>query len=191
MKKRVVIAMIASMAFAVTAWGAETEYSGTLCGISKRNVLYSTSDLTVLSLETWGIQPSESTFEPWKNASVHCVGYGRITQGKLSSTGSCLWTDPTGDIFIGEFQAVPDKPGIWTFLSGTGKWQGIKGGGEFHPVSRGKTFPTEPSLSAMATPASTHCRKCRPRGIGAVARSLAALIGVVSAGSRSCYAPTT
>jgi hypothetical protein len=106
MKKRVVIAMIASMAFAVTAWGAETEYSGTLCGISKRNVLYSTSDLTVLSLETWGIQPSESTFEPWKNASVHCVGYGRITQGKLSSTGSCLWTDPTGDIFIGEFQAV-------------------------------------------------------------------------------------
>ena len=141
MKKRVVIAMIASMAFAVTAWGAETEYSGTLCGISKRNVLYSTSDLTVLSLETWGIQPSESTFEPWKNASVHCVGYGRITQGKFSSTGSCLWTDPTGDIFIGEFQAVPDKPGIWTFLSGTGKWQGIKGGGEFHPVSRGKDFP--------------------------------------------------
>jgi hypothetical protein len=50
-------------------------------------------------------------------------------------------TDPTGDIFIGEFQAVPDKPGIWTFLSGTGKWQGIKGGGEFHPVSRGKDFP--------------------------------------------------
>ena len=117
MKKHVVMAMIASMAFAVTAWGAEMEYSGTLCGISKRNVLYSTSDLTVLSLESWGIQPSESTFEPWKNSNVHCVGYGRITQGKFSSTGSCLWTDPTGDMFIGEFQAVPDKPGIWTFLS--------------------------------------------------------------------------
>ena len=36
---------------------------------------------------------------------------------------------------------MPDKPGIWTFLSGTGKWQGIKGVGEFHPVSRGKDFP--------------------------------------------------
>jgi hypothetical protein len=84
MKKRVVMAMIASMAFAVTAWGAEMEYSGTFCGIQKRNVLYSTSDLTVLSLESWGIQPSESTFEPWKNASVHCVGYTRTTQGDRS-----------------------------------------------------------------------------------------------------------
>lgn len=53
MKKRVVMAMIASMAFAVMAWGAEMEYSGTFCGIQKRNVLYSTSDLTVLSLESW------------------------------------------------------------------------------------------------------------------------------------------
>lgn len=68
------------------------------------------------------------------------MGYSRITQGKLSATGSCLWTDPTGDTFIGEFLGVPDKPGIWTFLSGTGKWQGIKGGGQFQPVSRGKDF---------------------------------------------------
>jgi hypothetical protein len=36
---------------------------------------------------------------------------------------------------------VPDKPGIWTFLSGTGKWQGIKGVSELHPVSRSKDFP--------------------------------------------------
>jgi hypothetical protein len=101
MRKHVVMAMIASMALAGTAWGTEMEYSGTLCGIQKRNVLYPTSDLTVLSVESWGIQPSESTFEPWKNASVHCVGYGRITQGKFSSTGSCLWTDLAGDTFIG------------------------------------------------------------------------------------------
>jgi|SRR6516164_695688 hypothetical protein len=26
-------------------------------------------------------------------------------------------------------------------LSGTGKWQGIKGGGQYQPVSRGKNFP--------------------------------------------------
>lgn len=51
MKKRIVMAMIASMAFAATASGAEMEYSGTLCGIQKRNVLYSTPDLTVLSLQ--------------------------------------------------------------------------------------------------------------------------------------------
>ena len=33
--------MIASMAFGVTAWEAEVEYSGTFCGIQRRNVLYS------------------------------------------------------------------------------------------------------------------------------------------------------
>jgi hypothetical protein len=141
MNKRAVVTTIAAMTFAMTAWGAEMEYSGTFCGIRKSTVLYSTPDLSVLSSESWGIQPSESTFEPWKNASVHCVGYVRITQGKASSTGSCLWTDPTGDTFIGEFQGVPDKAGIWTFLSGTGKWQGIKGGGQWQPVNRGKDFP--------------------------------------------------
>ena len=36
----------------------------------------------------------KSKFEPWKNATVHCVGYTRITQGKLGSTGSC----PSGPI---------------------------------------------------------------------------------------------
>jgi hypothetical protein len=140
MKKRVVMAAIVSLAFAVTAWAAEMEYGGTFCSHQKPTVLYSTPDLTVVSVESWGIETPTSTSDPWKNASVHCVGYVRITQGKMSSTGSCLWTDPTGDAFIGEFQGVPDKPGIWTFLSGTGKWQGIKGGGQFQPVSRGRGF---------------------------------------------------
>ncbi len=33
MKKRGFMAMIASMAFAVTAWAAEMDYSGTWCGL--------------------------------------------------------------------------------------------------------------------------------------------------------------
>jgi hypothetical protein len=142
MKKRVVIAAITSMAFAVTAWGAEMDYSGTWCGHQKRTVLYSTPDLMVVASESWGILTPTSTSDPFQNASMHCVGYSRITQGKLSLINSCLGTDPTtGDTYIVESQAVPDKPGIiWTFLSGTGKWQGIKGGGGAQLVSRAKDF---------------------------------------------------
>ena len=106
MKKRAVMITIASLAFAVTAWGAEVEYKGTFCGHQKRTMLYSTPDLTVLSSENWAIEAPTSTPDPLKNASVHCVGYVRITQGKASSTGSCLWTDPAGDTAIGEFQGI-------------------------------------------------------------------------------------
>jgi hypothetical protein len=52
MKNRAVVTMIALVAFTVTAWGAETEYSGTFCQFQKSTALYSTPDLTVLSVES-------------------------------------------------------------------------------------------------------------------------------------------
>ncbi|HET7344218.1 MAG TPA: hypothetical protein VFL90_22325 [Methylomirabilota bacterium] len=154
MNKPILTLTMALLALAVTASAADLEYSGTFCGHARNTVLYAGPDLTVVTWESWGIQTPESTFEPWKNASVRCVGYGRVADGKMTSTGSCLWTDSTGDTFIGEFQGVPDKPGVWRFLSGTGKWKGITGGGQYQPVSRGKNF-----ADATAATCTTHSGK--------------------------------
>lgn len=133
MGKRILIAAFALAAFASAAWAAE-EYGGTFCGHVKRNVLESNADLTVVATETWAIQTPTSTFKPWENATVHCVGYQRILQGKFSGKGSCRWVDSTGDMFIGESEDQPGKPGVWTFLGGTGKWTGIQGSGTYQRI---------------------------------------------------------
>ena len=121
-----------------TVGAAETEYSGTWCGSAKRIVLESNPDVTVAMFDNVGIQTPNSTFKPWENATVHCMGYSRSMQGKLTQKGACRWTDATGDTFTGEYEQVPDKPPVWTFLAGTGKWKGIKGGGSYRVVSVGK-----------------------------------------------------
>ena len=121
-----------------TVGAAETEYSGTWCASAKRTVLESNPDVTVTMIDSLGIQTPNSTFKPWENATVHCMGYYRSMQGKLTQKGACRWTDATGDTFTGEYEGTPDKPPVWTFLAGTGKWKGIKGSGTYRYVTAAK-----------------------------------------------------
>jgi hypothetical protein len=121
------------------AQATEADYTGlTACGLNKLTTLIAGPDLTVYSWEFKGIVPPESTFKPLQNATVHCVGYGRVMQGKQTGMGSCHWTDAAGDTFIGESVDAPDKPGVWTFLSGTGKYNGVTGGGSYSTTAAGK-----------------------------------------------------
>ena len=92
----------------------------------------------MFSNEFWYIVVPPATPKVFENNTAHCVAYNRIMQGKVTDMGSCRWTDPEGDTFIGEYVDAPDKPGAWTFLSGTGKWKGISGGGTYQPVAMGK-----------------------------------------------------
>jgi hypothetical protein len=39
----------------------------------------------------------------FENNTGQCVGYARMMNGKRMAMGSCRWTDPDGDTFIGEF----------------------------------------------------------------------------------------
>jgi hypothetical protein len=119
---------VSATAFAVQA--TETDYSGlTVCGHSKTTMLSSGPDVVAFLWEFNGIVPSEAAFKGLQNATARRMGYERDMQGKRFATSACLWTDASGDSFIGEDVDVPDKPGVWTFLSGTGKWKGISGVG--------------------------------------------------------------
>ena len=131
----------ALLAVSATAIGAETEYSGTVCGFSKMTMLQASPEVTVFTDESWGMQTPDSTFKPWANGTVHCAQYHKVLQGKETTLGSCQWTDNTGDTFIGESTQAADTPGVWTFLGGTGKWKGVSGGGTFKVVSLGKPGP--------------------------------------------------
>lgn len=133
------IALVAASAGACAAQAAETDYTGlTVCGQSKTTMLSSGPDVTASLWEFNGIVPSESAFKALQNATAHCMGYQREMQGKRFATSACLWTDASGDTFIGEDVDAPDKPGAWTFPSGTGKWKGVSGGGTYTITAAGK-----------------------------------------------------
>lgn len=122
--------MAASAALAAQA--TETDYTGlTVCGHSKITMLSADPDVMVSLWEFNGVVPAEAAFKGLQNATAHCMGYQRILHEKRFATSACLWTDASGDTFIGEDVDVPDKPAVWTFLSGTGKWKGISGGGTY------------------------------------------------------------
>jgi hypothetical protein len=138
MKMGLIATAIAMMAGASAAIGAGTEYEGTACGHTKVTLLQAGPELTVLVTQFWGVHTPSSTFEPWKNATLRCVSYRQILQGKVAANGACQWTDATGDTFTGETRESTGQPGQWTFLHGTGKWKGIQGGGTWKVVSSSK-----------------------------------------------------
>lgn len=144
-KRMLAVAMVLAAsvvsAAAVTAWAKDVEYGGEWCGHSKNTMLVAGPELTAWSNESWGIQTADSTFEPWKLATVHCVSYQQVLKGKYSGNGSCTFTDQAGDTFTGAWHIIPDQPNVWTFLAGTGKWRGIKGQGTFKVVPAKKRFP--------------------------------------------------
>ena len=140
--------LISSVAgFAVQA--GETEYNFTWCGHSKGTMLTTSPQLMIWTDDTSGIVTPE--FKPFENTTVRCIGYHRVMEGKETAASACLMTDPAGDTLIGEGTGVPDKQPVWTFLGGTGKWQGISGSGTYKLVAMSKPA-SDGSVEICLTP---------------------------------------
>ncbi|MGQ0484911.1 MAG: hypothetical protein ACT4SY_06120 [Hyphomicrobiales bacterium] len=72
---------------------------------------------------------------PFDKSFVRCIGQQAMIAGKFSSSGACTQIDEDGDkIFI------TSEPDSFNFIGGTGKYQGITGGGTYngYPVFQGK-----------------------------------------------------
>lgn len=120
-------------------WAAEAEYDFVHCGNAKLTPIESSADITVLGLETWGIVSSTaSTTKAFEKMTHHCVGYVHVAGGKRTMKGVCKYIDTDGDVLTGEFETLPEKEGVWTFLAGTGKFKGIKGAGTYRTTLAGK-----------------------------------------------------
>jgi len=136
------LASVATLAIAMGAAAAshaeEADYKLTACGHLTTVMLQSGPDLSVWSQQVWYAIAPPAVPRVFENNAGHCVDYFRAMNGKLTHMGSCRWTDPDGDTFIGEAVDVPDKPGVWTFLSGIGKWKGISGTGTYSVLNISK-----------------------------------------------------
>lgn len=131
------LVLVAVAALARQAWAAETAYDFTVCSNAKITMLEARADLTAFGVESWGIVAT-STTKDMESATQHCLGTIRIVEGKQVGKGMCKWTDPAGNTFVGEWESTPAGEGTWVFLSGTGRFKGVKGGGQFQYLSKAK-----------------------------------------------------
>lgn len=128
---------VAAAACAATAWAAEATYDFVACGHQKFNLLEASAGVTAIGSEQWAIVASATT-KDWENATQHCVGYWRMVDGKEYAKGMCKWVDPSGNTAVGEYEQTASGEGTWVWLSGTGKFKGIQGGGRWKTISKAK-----------------------------------------------------
>ena len=60
-----------------------------------------------------------------------CQGILSTVGGQTVSTGHCLWVDKDGDKVVFTYSRIAPAPGKQEFTLGTGKFSGIRGGGDY------------------------------------------------------------
>ncbi len=96
-------------------------------------VLSSAPELSIFHSEVKGITRDNLENKLFDNMTSYCLRSGKVVAGRMSYTTYTKFTDPDGDFIIVESIAQDTPAGVFqgtfTFLHGTGKWKGIKGGG--------------------------------------------------------------
>ncbi len=96
---------------------------------AKVTMLSESKELVILSSDVWGITSSDNKI--FDNMTSHCVAVRKFVDGKpQKSLTYSKFMDNDGDYFFVETIGGETPEGTWTFLGGTGKWKGIKGGGK-------------------------------------------------------------
>lgn len=104
--------------------------SGTLTVLSlEESVKAFSFDMTGFSWDTEG--------EGFSNAATfHCVGVLKIVGGKKTTNSYCKYLYPDGTKVV-ESTKIGNE-GTWKYLGGTGKYEGITGGGKTTTVTKAK-----------------------------------------------------
>lgn len=128
----IVVSLIMAIPFANAG-----EYDVTRCVSGTSNLLFSSEKLTIYTFELKGITRSNTSEKDFDNDTFQCVGIGQVSGKDMISNGNCKKQSPDGSIYVNEFN---EKNGEGTdkFLYGTGRFEGIEGGGLYKPITKGK-----------------------------------------------------
>jgi hypothetical protein len=63
-----------------------------------------------------------------------CQGILSTAGGQVTAAGNCLWVDKDGDKLVFSYSRVAPAPGKLEITLGTGKFSGIRGGGEYTTI---------------------------------------------------------
>lgn len=114
------------------------------CGAGTVTTIAVSPELTVMVIESKGIQIDNLTSKFFDNMTYNSVGLFKIENGKFTGTTYMKYMDPSGDYVIAESTAI-GMDYNWKYLYGSGKYKGITGGGKAVPSTKGK--PISPGTS--------------------------------------------
>ena len=130
------VGIVFCLILSISVAQAQQSYDITECySFTTHTTLSEVPDLTIVGFDGKGIVRSNVENKVFDNFTLHCAGIRRITDGKAEAHGYFKYLDPDGDFFFMEGTAVEGEV-IMKFLSGTGKWKGIKGEGKVRVIAR-------------------------------------------------------
>jgi hypothetical protein len=87
---------------------------------------------SVWALTSWS-PPDDAPPGPFLGLEGICVGVNEFHEGSVTGDGYCNYMDEDGDTLVTRFaptHAIADGLAFeWTAIGGTGKWEGVVGGG--------------------------------------------------------------
>ena len=137
---RLLVTLFISLVLLISVVNAEDKtMSLTSCRSGTVEMLSASKELAVYRWELKGIDQDRNEDKTFENFTHRCMGVARV-QGDVNWTsGYCKYMDPDGDFWIVEFNGESGGKKLpWTFIQGTGKWKGIKGGGTAQAITKGK-----------------------------------------------------
>jgi hypothetical protein len=138
----------------VAAAGA-APFDMTSCVVWKIAQITAGEELTINGVEGIGIAQSRHDNQAFDNTTVHCVALVKVVPGSAVIEGYCKHLDLDGDIAVGRYVRDGTGKGTWEFLHGTGKWQGITGGGTYEVVAKGRSV-TEDTFQSCGRTTGTY-----------------------------------
>jgi len=125
------------LAIAVPVAKAQTPFDVTECGGGPITIVFQSPEVTVSGLEGKGIIFSNHENKLFNNCTFQLVQIARVIGSDRVSNSYWKIMDPDGDAIVASVDVVgPEK--TMTFLHGTGKWKGIKGGAKGKGITGGK-----------------------------------------------------
>lgn len=111
-----------------SAWAQETAYEVRGCGVNEASVIDKAGDMTIASSQTRGNADFTSPGMPPVKFTYECRAVLHFSKAGAEFSNRCTFVDPDGDRLVGASNGTP-KGWQWRYLGGTGKWEGITGGG--------------------------------------------------------------
>lgn len=127
------------------ALAQERSYEIKVCSVTEASVIDRAGDTTILANQTRGIADSVPPGGPFDRTSFECRSVINASKAGVDYSSRCTFVDADGHKVLGA--SVGNAQGWkWMFLGGTGKWEGIQGGGTGKPIAQ---YPRlSPAVSA-------------------------------------------
>jgi hypothetical protein len=139
-----VVGAVALAAVSFAAQAQERSYEIKVCSTAESAVIDKAGEVTIVASVTRGIADSVTPGGPFDKTAFECRGVTNASKAGMDYNSRCTFVDADGHRVVGATTGTA-QGWTWKFLGGTGKWEGIEGGGT------GKFVAPYPRISPTVT----------------------------------------